>query len=71
MGTDKFESRRLNEHQINVIELIRSDFAVFFDAIDEHIPEGREKSLVITKLEEACMWAVKAVSRKETNKEDE
>jgi hypothetical protein len=31
--------------------------------IDEVVPEGREKSLAITKLEEAVMWANSGIAR--------
>lgn len=30
--------------------------------INESVPEGREKSLAITKLEEAIMWANKGIA---------
>ncbi len=33
--------------------------------IDEICPESREKSLAITKLEEAVMWANAAIARRE------
>lgn len=33
--------------------------------IDEHAPDSREKSLAITKLEEAVMWANAAIARNE------
>lgn len=40
------------------------------DAIDEQVPDGREKALAITKLEEAMFWANAALARTDsTNKE--
>lgn len=37
--------------------------------IDEQAPDGREKALAITKLEEAMMWANAAVARRNTTGE--
>lgn len=33
--------------------------------IDDHCPDSREKSLAMTKLEEAVMWANAAIARNE------
>lgn len=44
-------------------EIVRQ---IMFDAakaVNELCPEGREKSLAITKLEEAMMWANAAIAR--------
>lgn len=32
--------------------------------IDADVPEGREKALALTKIEEAMMWANAAIARK-------
>ena len=62
MGTDRFYSKQLTEKQKDSIQLIRQNFTQLYDYLDSEIPTSREKSLYTTKLEEACMWAVKAVS---------
>lgn len=49
----------IGEHLDAITELLiaTGDFLV------ETLPEGREKSLAITKLEEVSMWAKAAVAR--------
>ena len=62
MGTDRFYSKQLTDKQKDSIQLIRQNFTQLYDYLDSEIPTSREKSLYTTKMEEACMWAVKAVS---------
>lgn len=64
-----FKSQALTLDQCVRVEAVQTSFASLFNTIDKYIPEGREKSLTITKLEEACMWAVKGIS-KESLKEE-
>jgi len=44
-------------------EEIRSEMLRAALVVEETCPEGREKSLAITKLEEAMMWANAAIAR--------
>lgn len=42
---------------------MRKRYKDFAYALDELLPDGREKSLAFTALEEAAMWSHKAVAR--------
>jgi hypothetical protein len=53
------------EGQTGRYETIRSNAKVFAIAINELCPNSREKSLALTKLEEAVMWANAAIARNE------
>lgn len=43
-------------------EQIRMAFIDFVNFLDQITPDGRAKSIMATHLEDACMWANKAVS---------
>ena len=70
MGTDKFYSKELTEKQKENADYIRMNFTALYDYLDSFIPDSREKSLYQTKLEEACMWAIKAIASEKTEEED-
>lgn len=70
MGTNKFYNNSLTNDQLDRTALVRTNFTHLYDYLDNKIPNGREKSLYATKLEEACMWAIKAISKEETDAED-
>lgn len=42
---------------------IRSDCWALASELNDFLPEGREKSLAITKLEEAMYWANASIAR--------
>ena len=44
---------------------IRDDALKLATTINEEAPDGREKSLAITKIEEAVTWASAAIARSE------
>lgn len=49
--------------QPEIYESIRAEAHRFARLIDESVPDGREKALALTKLEEAVMWANAGVAR--------
>jgi hypothetical protein len=46
-------------------ELIRGNAKLFAETIDRLCPNSREKSLALTKLEEAVFWANASIARNE------
>ena len=69
MGTDRYLNKAVSGEQAGRMEAIQRQFCMLSDVIDGLIPEGKEKSLYITKMEEACMWATKAISREKKDAE--
>lgn len=54
-----------NEEQKRKIENTRNAFTDVTAFILKNMKDSREKSLTLTKLEEACMWAIKGITREE------
>ena len=52
-----------DEEQKRKIENTRDAFTDVTAFILKNMKDSREKSLTLTKLEEACMWAVKGITR--------
>jgi hypothetical protein len=46
-------------------ERIRAHGKALAELVDEECPESREKSLALTHIEEAVMWANAAIARRE------
>jgi hypothetical protein len=51
------------EEKIRKHSLVRGHIQTVMEDFNETLPEGREKSLVFTKLEEVMFWANAAVGR--------
>lgn len=52
-----------NSEQKEKIKNTRSAFSKVTAFVLENMKDSREKSLTLTKLEEACMWAIKGITR--------
>lgn len=54
-----------NEEQKQKINNTRDAFTKVTTFVLENMKDSREKSLTLTKIEEACMWAIKGITREE------
>ena len=56
-----------NENQVDRYKLLRDKAKELAYAIDERCPSSREKSLALTNLEQAVMWANASIARQHKN----
>lgn len=63
MPEDKhpFEYQKPTPEHVQQIEAVRAALKNAHDAVLSTVPPSRERSLAITKLEEASMWANKGI----------
>lgn len=58
-----FRVHRLNESGLNKADKLANCFTQLKESIDEMVPgSSREKSIALTKLEEACFFAKKSIA---------
>ena len=58
-----FKFHKLTSEGQQKAQMIAVDFSDLLEKIKCHVPEGRELSIVKTKLEEACFFAKKGMAR--------
>ncbi len=61
----RFTYHAPKENQPQKYENIRKNALAFAELLDVMCPDSREKSLAITALEEAVMWANASIARNE------
>lgn len=59
-----YDSLPLTDQDIATVKEIREKFSVLSHFLNENTPKGRYLSIVETKLEETCMFAVKAITHR-------
>lgn len=60
---NRFDYHRPDATRVAQHEQVRAAARVLADAINELVPEGREKSTAVTKVEEAMFWANAGIAR--------
>ena len=55
----EFAALAMNDTAVAKCRVIREAFSEALTAIKQHVKPGRELALVTTKLQEACMWAIR------------
>lgn len=60
---NRFSYHKPDAAKVGKHELVRQDVGVLATLWDKNLPNGREKALAITKLEEAMFWANAAIAR--------
>lgn len=62
-----FEYVKATPEEVIIMQEIRDHFAEIKDTLERTIPRCRELSFALTNLEQAAMWANKAVTHGESN----
>lgn len=57
-----YDSFPVTDKQAQDVKQIRENFSLLTDVLTQLVPNGRYLSIVQTKLEEACMFAVKGIT---------
>lgn len=60
---NRFDYHRPDEAKADTHQQVRNACKALAETLDELVPAGREKSLVITNLEQAMFWANAAIAR--------
>ena len=56
---NEFSAIAMNDIAVEKCRVIREAFSEALTAIKQHVKPGRELALVTTKMQEACMWAIR------------
>lgn len=64
----EFKYHQLNDAGAAACDKIREGFTSLLDLVEATIPASRERSLAVTKLQEACNWAVRGAAMQSSNR---
>ena len=66
----EFQVHMLNDAGVGKAKMLGEIFSEALDAIEKLVPASRERSLVITKLQEASYWAKRGIAIDPANQKE-
>lgn len=63
MHSSTFEYLKPTDSQMEVMGTVRGLFKVFTSNLEDHIPEGPDKTYLMRQLRDCAMWANVAITR--------
>ena len=63
----EFSAINMDDSAVEKCRVIRKSFSDALSAIKQHVKPGRELALVTTKIQDACMWAIRGVTMDPAN----
>jgi len=60
---NRFISHSVSQEWLEIMDTVRGGALGLAQFIDEEVPQSREQSLALTKLEEVVFWANAAIAR--------
>lgn len=66
----EFQAVAMNDSAVKKCRDIREAFSTALDAVTEQLGPSRELSIVTTKMQEACMWAIRGLAQKPENRHE-
>lgn len=61
---DRFIAKPFGGHVLELYERLRDEALMFAHTVNNSMPDSREKSLALTAIEEAAMWANKGLAKR-------
>lgn len=65
-----FGTHKLNDQGLSEIELFKAEMSIAISKAMKLMPDGREKAIFLTKIEEAVFFGTRAIAGKNGNNTD-
>ena len=66
----EFQAIAMNDAAVDKCRVIREAFSTALDSVTAQLGPSRELSIVTTKMQEACMWAIRGLAQKPENRHE-